>query len=413
MIPIWTANSLSDLFKSDHPDIFGISFDTRSIKPGDIFFALKGVNDGHDFVQEAIEKGASCAIVERHVCSKNIIVNSAIEILVQMAKIRRKMLKSVFVGITGSVGKTTSKQMLAFALNSFGKKVFATEKSYNNLLGVAFSLAQIPLDVEFAIIELGTNNFGEIAQLAQLCDLDYSLITDIAPAHINAFKTLFNIAQEKGQIINYTSKYTLFKKSWYTPFFVQLAEKNDIKYDVFDGMDAYSCMQNAWKILLNKLVVEVGDFEWPEAVLNKIDGRRNVFDVILNGKKIKIIDSIYNANLASMIENLKFLQSFGGKKIAILGDMLAIGKHARRYHEILSCYLGGVKLLAIGDNMKFLCRKLKAHGLDAIWFENMQDLVEYLERFNQSYTILVKGSSDGYRSAFYLGPVVDFFKQHQ
>ncbi len=402
---IWSANSIViDGKVIKHPDITGISFDTRTLKAGDMFFALKGERDGHNFVKQAIEKGASCAVVEHEVCENNIVVNSVLNTLVQIAQQRRAMFKGVVIGITGSVGKTTSKQMLARSLQLAGKKIFATEKSYNNLLGLAYSLAQLPLDAEFAILELGTSNPGEIEQLSKLCCIDYSLVTAVAPAHIISFGTLKNIAIEKGQILKFASKGCVFDcNAWYSNLFKNIAQENDIPFRCFESCDdAMTSLHSAWRVLLEWLDVTV---QFDDLLLNNIAGRRDVFKASLNGKQVQIIDSAYNANLSSMIESLKFLHKFDGPKTAILGDMLCIGDRSRRYHEMLACYLNDIELLCVGDHMRLLSEKK-----NGVWFENIPSLLEHLKTLQLDGTILIKGSSDGHKSSNDLACVVEFFK---
>lgn len=410
---IWPKDSLKEILGCNHLEITGISFDTRTIKPGDMFVALRAARDGHDFVKEAIDKGACFALVERAICENNIVVDSVINALVKIAKYRRSMFNGTVIGITGSVGKTTSKQMLANGLLSAGHSVFATEKSYNNLLGLSYSLATCPLDVEFAILELGTSGFGEIEALAQMCQLDYSLITAIAPAHIEMLGSMKNIVLEKRQIIKYTKKGTVFDcNAWYSHMLIEIAKESGVEYRCFESNEhAMETMQRAWIVLLEML--GINGYEFDEKLLNNISGRRKVFEAVLNGQKIRVIDSAYNANLGSMIESLKFLSTFDGSKTAILGDMLAIGARGPKYHEMIAPYLKGMNLLCVGENMRLLAQKLECNGTLVKWFENTSCLIEYLQTTKLDGTLLIKGSSDAHKSANDLECVVKFFESNK
>jgi len=410
---IWPKDSLKEILGCNHPEITGISFDTRTIKPGDMFIALRATRDGHDFVQEAIDKGASFALVEREICKNNIVVDSVINTIVEIAKYRRSMFKGIVIGITGSVGKTTSKQMLTKALLSAGHSVFATEKSYNNLLGLSYSLATMPLDVEFAVLELGTSGFGEIETLAQMCQLDYSLITAIAQAHIEMLGSMKNIVFEKREIIKYTKKGTVFDcNAWYSHMLIEIAKENGVEYRCFESNEnAMETMQRAWVVLLEML--GINGYQFDEKLLNNITGRRNVFEAVLNGQKVRVIDSAYNANLGSMIESLKFLSTFDGPKTAILGDMLAIGTRGPRYHEMLAPYLKDMNLLCVGENMRLLAEKLATNGMLVKWFESTSCLIEYLRAKKLDGTLLIKGSSDAHKSPNDLDCVVKFFESNK
>ena len=150
----------------------GISFDTRKIIKGDLFIALPGKRDGHDFVKAAFDNGAAAAMVSKIPKGLNendnlLVVDDVMRALVRMAKSARNESKAIFVGITGTSGKTSTKDMGGLVFKSFGKTHFS-EKSYNNLLGCSLTLATIPKDTEYVLVEIGTNCSGEIAELSQI-----------------------------------------------------------------------------------------------------------------------------------------------------------------------------------------------------------------------------------------------------
>ena len=183
----------------------GVSIDTRTLRPGELFVALKDVRDGHDFVAAALEKGAAAALVSRvpdgvAADAPLLIVPDVLRGLEDLGRAARARTRARVVGITGSVGKTSTKEMLRAILGGQGR-VHAAEASYNNHWGVPLTLARMPEETEFAVIEIGMNHPGEIAPLARLADLDVAMITTVAPAHLEAFESIEGIAHEKASIL--------------------------------------------------------------------------------------------------------------------------------------------------------------------------------------------------------------------
>ncbi|MDB9729858.1 UDP-N-acetylmuramoyl-tripeptide--D-alanyl-D-alanine ligase, partial [Amylibacter sp.] len=182
----------------------GISIDTRNIKPGDLFVALKDKRDGHEFVKAAFEKGASAALVSKVPDGVNenfplLVVEDVFGALQSMAKFARARTKAKIIGVTGSVGKTSTKEMLKTILTENGK-THAAEKSYNNHWGVPLTLARMPKNSDFAIIEIGMNSPNEIRPLAKLAALDVAIVLNVAPVHLKAFKNVEEIAFAKAEI---------------------------------------------------------------------------------------------------------------------------------------------------------------------------------------------------------------------
>ncbi|WP_135451050.1 UDP-N-acetylmuramoyl-tripeptide--D-alanyl-D-alanine ligase [Tabrizicola caldifontis] len=182
----------------------GVSIDTRSLQPGDLFVALKDVRDGHDFVAQALEKGAAAALVSRipdgvAATAPLLVVPDVMAALRALGAFARARTTARVVGITGSVGKTSTKEMLRAILAGQGR-THAAEASYNNHWGVPLTLARMPADAEYAVIEIGMNHPGEIAPLARLARLDVAMVTTVAPAHLEAFGSVEGIAHEKASI---------------------------------------------------------------------------------------------------------------------------------------------------------------------------------------------------------------------
>lgn len=203
--PLWTSTEAAAATggRTGAWDATGVSIDTRTLKPGDLFVALTDVRDGHDFVEAALAKGAAAALVSRvpEGASEGslLVVPDVLQALRDLGAAARARTKAKVIGITGSVGKTSTKEMLRAALSGQGR-VHAAEASYNNHWGVPLTLARMPVDTDFAVIEIGMNHPGEIAPLARLADLDVAMITTVAPAHLAAFASVEEIAREKAAI---------------------------------------------------------------------------------------------------------------------------------------------------------------------------------------------------------------------
>lgn len=184
----------------------GVSIDTRTLAAGDMFIALKDIRDGHDFVAAALNAGAAAAMVSRVPDGlkgdpRLLIVPDVLTALEGLGRCARARTNARVVGVTGSVGKTSTKEMLRKILGGQGR-VHAAEASYNNHWGVPLTLARLPVDADFAIIEIGMNHAGEIAPLARMADLDVAMITTVAAAHLEAFADVTEIAHEKAAIVD-------------------------------------------------------------------------------------------------------------------------------------------------------------------------------------------------------------------
>ena len=208
MTPLWTSAELraatNGALASD-VTISGVSIDSRSVTPGDIFIALRDQRDGHEFVADALSRGASLAMVDHTPpgatdAAKLLRVADTLAGLTALGAAGRARSAARVVGVTGSVGKTTTKEMLRVALSAFGA-THASAASHNNHWGVPLTLARLPRDAAYAVIEMGMNNRGEIAPLSRLARPDVGIITSIGTAHIGMLGSQAAIAAEKGDII--------------------------------------------------------------------------------------------------------------------------------------------------------------------------------------------------------------------
>ena len=208
MTPIWTsadaAAATGGEVQSDWAAT-GVSIDTRTLAAGDLFVALKAARDGHEFVAQALEKGAVAALVS-HVPegvaedAPLLIVDDVLSALEDLGRAARARTKARIVAVTGSVGKTSTKEMLAAMLTPQGR-THAAVASYNNHWGVPLTLARMPADTEFAVIEIGMNHPGEIAPLARQARPHVAMVTTVAAVHLEAFDDVAGIAREKSAVM--------------------------------------------------------------------------------------------------------------------------------------------------------------------------------------------------------------------
>ncbi len=206
---LWTSTEAAEATGGRATQAFaagGVSIDTRTLRPGDLFVALKAARDGHDFVAQALEQGAAAALVSRvpdgvAEDAPLLIVPDVLAGLEALGRAARARTRARVVAVTGSVGKTSTKEMLRTVLGAQGR-VHAAEKSYNNHWGVPLTLARMPRDVDFAVIEIGMNHPGEIAPLARMARPHVAMVTIVAPAHLAAFESLEGIAEEKAAIFD-------------------------------------------------------------------------------------------------------------------------------------------------------------------------------------------------------------------
>ncbi|HAR52981.1 MAG TPA: UDP-N-acetylmuramoyl-tripeptide--D-alanyl-D-alanine ligase, partial [Roseovarius nubinhibens] len=207
MSALWTAQEAAEATGGTTQgdwQVSGVSIDTRTLAEGDLFVALKAARDGHDFVAQALGKGAGAALVS-HIPegvapdAPLLIVEDVLAALEALGRAARARSAARVVAVTGSVGKTSTKEMLRTVLARQGR-THAAEASYNNHWGVPLTLARMPRDTQFAVIEIGMNHPGEIAPLARLARPHVAMVTTVAAAHLEAFENIEGIAREKAAI---------------------------------------------------------------------------------------------------------------------------------------------------------------------------------------------------------------------
>ncbi|MCC1482350.1 UDP-N-acetylmuramoyl-tripeptide--D-alanyl-D-alanine ligase [Roseibaca sp. Y0-43] len=365
--------------------VTGISIDTRSLQPGDLFVALTAARDGHDFVVDALSKGAGAALVSRRPegvadDAPLLVVPDVLEGLRALGAAGRARSKAKVIGITGSVGKTSTKDMAREMLAEFGK-VHAAEASFNNHWGVPITLARLPQDADFAVIEMGMSNAGEIEPLTTLARPNVAIVTAIAPAHLESLGSLEAIAQEKASIFAGLEPggTAIYPADLPTSPILDAAAKahaatclpfgaGDVPLHLHDirqtetalvvrakvgrmalavrlvnsgvhaATNALACLGAAHALGLDlaRAAHALGRWQPPA-------GRGLRQDILLDpveDARFTLIDDAFNANPASMTAALALLAQAtpgpGGRRIAILGDMLELGPDELAMHKALA-----------------------------------------------------------------------------
>ncbi|MEM7215538.1 MAG: UDP-N-acetylmuramoylalanyl-D-glutamyl-2,6-diaminopimelate--D-alanyl-D-alanine ligase [Pseudomonadota bacterium] len=398
--------------------ISGISIDTRTLEQGDAFFAIKGDRvDGHDYLVSAMRAGAAVAVVdESKLVSLGslklplIVVRDVLEAMTRLGEVARMRSKARIIAITGSVGKTTTKEMLRTVLSPSGL-VHASVASFNNHWGVPLTLARMPEEAKFGVFEIGMNHAGEITPLVKMVRPHVAMITAIAPAHIGAFETIEDIAKAKAEIysgvvpggyglINHDDRrYTLLRdlagdagiehlasygQKRGSDFWLRELEKTadgsslsvrvkgqDVDYEI--AIPGEHMALNSVGVL-GAAVLLGADLDKSCDALSKVtpaDGRGTRYVVGGSGAMgITIIDESYNANPASMEAALEVLGNYEGvktkRRIAVLGDMLELGRQSRKYHEALAKPISASRadlVFLVGPEMEYLAKILPKEKL--------------------------------------------------
>ncbi len=367
----------------------GVSIDTRSLQKGDIFVALQASRDGHDFVAEALRKGAAVALVSRVPegleAAPLLLVDDVLKGLEALGIAARARTQARVIAITGSVGKTGSKEMLRVALKGQGK-IHVAEKSYNNHEGVPLTLARMPRDTDIAVIEIGMNHPGEIAPLARMARPHVGLVTTVAPVHLAAFDSVEGIAAEKGAIFKGLEPggVAILNADITTyPILAKAAGQAEVvRFGVGAGVDfrLISCSigdgttvvradtpsgevifklggegmhlaQNALGVLagLYALKADLARATLALAGWHPTEGRGARAKIPLGPQGLDgfftLINESYNANPASTGAALITLAGQPGRRVAILGDMLELGEAGAALHNALADKAKGIDII--------------------------------------------------------------------
>lgn len=418
---VWDSKSLAEALKvevkNQNIETGIVQFNSRDVKAGDLFIALQGANgNGHDYALDAYERGASVLVLDRNIEGipeeKCILVKDTAQALTDMAIYKRANTKAKILAITGSAGKTSTRDWLKITLAKFGK-TFSSRGSFNNILGVRLELASMPMDLDYGIFEVGMNHSGEIREFISYIKPNIAMINNVLLSHIGNFDSMEGIADAKSEIfesmegdgiaiLNKSNEYFEHcKKKAEDQGIKEIysfgegeasADSNLIKYDMsgehiihIDGRDISFKTQiggqhrilNLTAILLICKVLgldlEKASKTFPE--ICELKGRGQISEVKYNGFNLKLIDDAYNAAYPAMIESLKYLADLKHDyKVAILGDMRELGKDEIQYHLDLLRYVRVLnKVHCVGPLMKHLYDKLPTE-IKGHHYEDYEDL---------------------------------------
>jgi len=428
--------------------ITGISIDSRSIAPGEAFFAIKGDRvDGHDFASMAMANGAALLVVSEarlpamgRLTVPVIVVEDVLAALGKLAIASRARSRAQIIAVTGSVGKTTTKEMLRRVLSPSGK-VHASVASFNNHWGVPLTLARMPLDTYFGVFEVGMNHPDEIRPLVKMIRPHVAVVTTIAPAHLGNFKSIREIATAKaeifegvvpgGQVVlnrdndqfNFLERTAQAQGIQHIHSFGQHA-KADFRLAEFNGSDQSSTLwitidgdtkevaigapgrhiaENALAALgVVKLVgADIHQAITALATLQPEKGRGRRHRLTIDHGTFTVIDESYNANPASMRAAIAVLASSvpagAGRRIAVLGDMLEMGDYAEKVHSDLAgpllaagiehVWLAGPEMVALKESLP--------ESVQVVHYEKTEELAEYVLNAVAAGDVLMVKSSLG------------------
>ncbi len=395
-------------------EVKGISTDTRTMLPGEVFFALKGEHyDGHEFVKEAIAKGAVFCVVERKITGeKEVVVEDTLKSLGDLAHYYREKKDPRVIGITGTVGKTTTKE---FTYNIMKKsfKTLKTEKNYNNLIGLPLTILSME-DEDHLVVEMGSNKKGEIRRLSEISNPDIGVITEVTPVHTEFLEDVEGVFEEKASICEFVNETMVVNgdnaylnriefphvikvgMSIDNDHVVEILEES-VDGSVFriDGTEFRINVPGMGAVIDAAISVVVGFIEGvplmgiKEALEETIDVHHRMELVEACG--VTIIDDSYNASPASMRNAVDYLSLKEGLRIAVLGEMLELGKLSAQLHLETGKYLKGKvdHLMAIGRDALYY---LAGYG-GGFYAEEIDEAVRVLLQWIKPGSwILVKGS---------------------
>ncbi len=449
----WTTKELQEALRISIPTkitAHKIEFNSLDITHGDIFIALtKGQRNGHHFIKDALDRGAGAIISAQSYNDPRIIkVEDTEAALYDLAQYKRVHSRAKFIGITGSAGKTSTKEITNSLLSNFGSS-FTNKGSFNNHIGLPLTLASTPLDTDFVTLELGMNASGEIRSLSKIARPDIAIITNIGEAHLEQLGTTENICRAKCEIFEYLFGQKIAIVNIDSPHFIlqkTIIESLGVKMLTFGESSNANCVLKNFEMTAvgNKVIYSIMgeeieamthlygkhqavnicapllaikvlglDIKKTPAMISSLPtykGRGQITEIKLGSAKISLIDDAYNANPSSMKASLSALSSKEGKKIAILADMKELGPRAQELHIELKQYVIDAKLnflYTFGDLMKGLNEDL-ANTIPSKHFDRVSDeaFAEIIQKAGiEDCIILVKGSNSTNINKFieYLG----------
>jgi len=411
--------------------VTAFSIDSRTVQPSDCFVALPGERfDGHDFLYDCVHKGVKIFIIEKSYYRRNrknlppgifFVVKNSRDALGVLARHYRKYLYSKVIAVTGSSGKTTTRELISYLL-SLKYQVHSTKKNLNNDIGVPLTVLEAREGSHFMVLEMGMNHLGEIAYLSQVTHPYAAVITNVGYAHIGNLGSLYNIARAKGEIfrgmmphygvafLNRNDEFYSYHKKL-SPVEVVDVIPEEITIMENHGLDGYLLYyqgmsfrfrlpgkHNIANLAIALKVAEYFGVDLGQAVkaiedFQPVSGRNEV----IRTSQWTVINDAYNANPSSMRAALFMLKDIPTRRVAILGDMLELGRHSRALHEMVGEMIVTNQMADLvifhGEESRYAFEKLKANQMLAFWFPSKQELIRSVRSLLQpGDTILVKAS---------------------
>jgi UDP-N-acetylmuramoyl-tripeptide--D-alanyl-D-alanine ligase len=423
----------------------GVSIDTRALAPGDLFVALAGIRDGHEFVEAAMQAGAAGALASQPVAAPAVMVGETLKALERLGEVARARAPQVRRGaVTGSVGKTSVTQAIRAGLARAGR-AHSSVKSYNNHIGVPLTLARMPRDAERAVFEIGMNHEGEISPLVRMVRPHAVAITTIAQAHVENFGDgETGVARAKAEIFDGLQAGGIAVLNADNPWFDYLAAAAKAQgaevrafgsdpscaaqltgFSLADGARVearlhgqsisfclrqtgahWGLMSLAALLMMEALGVPLGAGLEALAAFEPLEGRGAEHQVALPGGAFTLIDESYNANPASVAAALRTLglRRTSGRRIVALTDMLELGAQSAAYHAGLAAEIEGANVdlaFCAGPMMKCLWQALSPTRQGA-YAETAEALAPLLTRaIEPGDLVMVKGSRDSKAKALF------------
>ncbi|MGB7605621.1 MAG: UDP-N-acetylmuramoyl-tripeptide--D-alanyl-D-alanine ligase [Lutisporaceae bacterium] len=416
--------------------ITGIATDSRKLKKGDMFVAIKGERfNGHEFVEDALKDGAAIILSQEKlkIDIPYILVEDTIKALHRLAKYYKNKFTIPFIAITGSSGKTTTKDMVASVLSE-KYKVLKTEGNFNNAIGLPLTLFGLEHNHELCVLEMGMNSLGEIELLAEIARPETGIITNVGTAHIEKLKSRENILKAKMEMFTYFNETNtavingdndMLKQIGNKPYKVLkygLNDNNDCKaFNIVEkgeeGIDFEILYQNRKEkyhvpipgihniynalsaICIGKMY-DLSSSQIYDGLVNFKPSKMRM-EIFMGKQNIKVINDVYNANPDSVMAAISALTSMEvpGRKVCILGDMFELGDYSKEGHEKVGIFAAESKMdlvIAVGQ-MSFAiingASKLKGGSIELHSFSTNQEVIDNLKNIlKSSDTILIKGS---------------------
>ena len=418
-----TASKLAEIvgFKGElvNVEINRVETDSRKVQKGDLFIAIKGEKfDAHNFVKQVIDAGAELVIVEHLVegvdVKRQIVVENSLKAYGKIGAYNRSLFKGKVIGLTGSAGKTTTKEEIKFALEQFGK-VYATKGNFNNNVGVPITLCDIDFEADYAVIEMGMSAKGEIEELVDYVKPDIAIITNVYPMHIEFFDEFSGIAEAKAEIFKSLKKGGTAIINQDTNFadilekralengakVVKFGKENHINIELKLDDEAEHNFYNAWCVLalINELNLDVVKTAEHLSNFKALAGRGAKHMLKLaGGGKYTLIDDSYSGQPEAMKIAIKSLNNMKtqGRKIAVLGKMAELGDTSKDQHIEIGKVVANTNIdivIGVCEEMKDMLAQV-GDDKEKHYFENKEGLDEFLlnKCLQNNDIVLIKGA---------------------